>query len=504
MKVQSFEDFSGGLDTRKPHNINSKDTLRVLRNAYVTSGQSIRTRPGLRYLGDLKEDAPELENGLGSYNGRLHVFSNTTSGTQIVGEGTEFEIEVYTHKVQYQAERAAESAGWQLPNSGSELPGFVSFCGGFNAGMYASIKFGNGRNLHYYLLDEDMPPPSTGTSGSTRHPIQDNNCPHTQEVTIASQKVWAAKENSVAYSATSSPTDWSTSENAGFLATGDRSPGSSKTTGLGVVSNRLVVFHEDAAQIWATDPDPTKNELEEIISGMGTRWSESIVAANKDLYFLSDVGIRSIGGQSMYRNMKGSDVGSPIDELVQDHIRSHEGRVDGNFYAGAGQYWITVGDETAVLTKSSRDRLEAWSVYTFAIPFGQMAHVGERLYVREGNSLYAMDHQATLDGEGKQDAPFEVTVETPFYSFGTEGQFKQFQSMEAILEGFGTIDHCVNPNDNDDRTAQFQLAGDSRPHPTIPLGILAPALSTKIVGQSPDLKSINSLIYRYETTSGGI
>ena len=87
MKVQSFEDFSGGLDTRKPHNINSKDTLRVLRNAYVTSGQSIRTRPGLRYLGDLKEDAPELENGLGSYNGRLHVFPTRPVALRLLEKG---------------------------------------------------------------------------------------------------------------------------------------------------------------------------------------------------------------------------------------------------------------------------------------------------------------------------------------------------------------------------------------------------------------------------------
>jgi len=496
MKVQAFEDFSGGLDTRKPHNIDNKKTLRRLRNAYVTQGEAIRTRPGLRYIGDL--GSSQLENGMGSYNGRLHVFSTTQGGSRTLGGGTEFEVEVYTHKIEYDEGRAAESAGWQLPNSGEDRPGYVSFCGGFNAGMYASVKFGNGRNLHYYIPDEEMP------SGGTVAPVQDNNCPHTQEVTIASQKVFAADDVGVAYSATSVPTNWTEEKDAGFLATGDRSPGSSLTTGLGVVSNRLVVFHEDAVQIWATDPDPTRNELEEIIAGLGTRWSESIVAANKDLYFLSNVGIRSIGGQSMYRNMKGSDVGSPIDDLVQHHIRDHEGRVDGNFYAGAGQYWLTVGDETAVLTKSSKDRLEAWSVYSFAIPFGQMAHVGERLYVREGNSVYVMDSQATLDGEGQEDEEFEVLVETPFYAFGTEGQFKQFQSMEAIVEGYGTIDHCVNPNDGDDRTAPFQLAGDTRPHPTIPLGIFAPALSTKIVGQSPNIKSINSLIYRYETTSGGI
>ena len=497
MKVKSFEDFSGGLDTRKPHNIDSEKTLRKLTNAYVTQGEAMRRRPGLRYLEDMSEEW--TANGLCSYNGALHNFSTTTYGTETIANGTRFEIQLYTHKIEYDEGRAAESAGWQMPDANPTEPGYISFASGFNEGLYVSVKFGNGRNLHYYIPDTSIPPTET-----TIKPIQDANCPHTQEVTVASQKVYAADGELVRYSATSDPTDWTSSNDAGFLPTGGRSPGSSTATGLGVLNNRLIVFHEDAIQVWATDPDPAKNEIEEIIAGIGTRWSESIVAANKDIYFLAEIGVRSIGGATAYRNMKGSDVGSPVDELIQTHIREHEGRVDGNFFPGAGQYWLTIGNETAVLTKSRKDKLEAWSIYKFSVPFGQMVNVGDKMYVRYKNYLYAMDDEAVLDGEGKEDEEFEVVVETPFYSFGTEGQFKQFQSMEAILEGYGMIDHGVNPNNLVDRTAEFQLVGDTRPHPSIPLGILAPALSTRIIGQSPHLKSINSLIYRYETTSGGI
>ena len=89
MKVQAFEDFSGGLDTRKPHNIDNKKTLRRLRNAYVTAGDAIRTRPGLRYLGQITGTGNE--NGLAAYNGRLHIFSTSASGKQTLGGGTEFD-----------------------------------------------------------------------------------------------------------------------------------------------------------------------------------------------------------------------------------------------------------------------------------------------------------------------------------------------------------------------------------------------------------------------------
>ena len=116
--------------------------------------------------------------------------------------------------------------------------------------------------------------------------------------------------------------------------------------------------------------------------------------------------------------------------------------------------------------------------------------------------MYMLDEDCFTDGYSEQN--FNIEMETPFYSFGQEGQFKLFQSMEVILEGFGTIDHCVNPNDNDDRTAPFQIAGDTRTVPTLPLGILAPTLSTRIKGKGSELKSINSLIYRYQQTNAGV
>ena len=131
-----------------------------------------------------------------------------------------------------------------------------------------------------------------------------------------------------------------------------------------------------------------------------------------------------------------------------------------------------------------------------------MAHLAENLYCVNGEGfIYRLDEKTMTDGANKSE--FTVEMETPFYSFGQEGPFKLFQSMEVILEGFGEIDHCVNPNNNDDRTAPFQIVGDTRTVPTLPLGILAPTLSTRIKGNGSELKSINSLIYRYEPTNAG-
>ena len=508
MRVKTFDDFSDGLDVRKPKNLDNDESLRNLVNAYITQGETIERRPGLKAVGST--NIPKVKN-LCAFDGRLHVFTeNGTPGEKILDNG----VKLIIWKISYDAGKACQPDPFDVKGDpSSPEPSYVNFCGGFLSGMYVSVKWDNGRSLHYFIEN-----PRKMYSG-TINPIADSKCPHTSKVAIAQSKIYAVgdmdadgigKADTVVYSATANydkqdkPVWDGEANDIGFLPTGDRSLGNSQATGLGVISNRLVVFHEDACQIWALDPDPARNELEEQVAGIGTDHYQSIVTANKDIYFLSSVGVRSIGGQSMYRNMKGSDVGSAIDNLIKVHIKDHDGKWDGQFYPGAGQYWLTAGNETFVLTKSQRDKLNAWSIYRFSHYFHQMAHLAENLYTINGANgyIYMLDEGTATDGYAETD--FDVEMETPFYSFGQEGQFKLFQSMEVILEGFGTIDHCVNPNNNDDRTASFQIVGDTRTVPTLPLGILAPTLSTRIKGKGSELKSINSLIYRYQQTNAGV
>jgi hypothetical protein len=506
MRVKTFDDFSDGLDVRKPKNLDNDESLRTLVNAYITQGETIERRPGLKAVGS--SGIPEVKN-LCAFDGRLHTFTSGSPGQATLDNG----VKLIIWKISYDAGKACQPDPMDVTGDpSSPEPSYVNFVGGFLSGMYVSVKWDNGRSLHYFIENPRK------MYGSTINPIADSKCPHTSKVAIAQSKIYAVgdmdadgigKADTVVYSATADYDDpdgkpvWDGPKgNSGFLPTGDRSLGNSQATGLGIVSNRLVVFHEDACQIWAVDPDPARNELEEQVAGIGTEHYQSIVTANKDIYFLSSVGVRSIGGQSMYRNMKGSDVGSAIDNLIKAHIKDHDGKWDGQFYPGAGQYWLTAGDETFVLTKSQRDKLNAWSIYRFSQAFNQMAHLAENLYTINSGYIYMLDEETLKDGKNARE--FNIEMETPFYSFGQEGQFKLFQSMEVILEGFGEIDHCVNPNDNSDRTAPFQIAGDTRTVPTLPLGILAPTLSTRIKGKGSELKSINSLIYRYQPTNAGV
>ena len=502
MSVKSFEDWSDGLDVRRPKNLDNQKSLIELHNAYVTNGGAIRRRPGAKYL--LTQNSND--GGLTAHNGKLITFNPSIASLNTIADGHNTEV-------------------WGLrssPPSGASKPVHCDYAAGFNTGFYFVLTWDNNKTCHYWVSDFTTRP------GSSIGIV--SGAPTTKGCVVWNQRVYAISNDGtkVQYSNLSKPDDW-TGGDAGFIPTGEMALNDNIAKALTVISNRLVVFMADCIQIWALDPDPKKVELEEQVGGIGTRWPGSVKTINKDVFFLSDLGIRSLGSQTMMQNIKGSDIGSAIDALVAPHIRNEMADIDSQFYPGEGQYWLLIRDKANVssgahtifvLSKSKADKLNAWSTYSFGSAGNynmmQFAHLGEKLYGLNADPtplLYVMDHDCDTDGQSK--SPFPVKIQSPFYAFGQEGQYKMFTAMEAIFEGVVTMEHCVNPNDISDKTHAFEVAGDTRTVPSIPLGILAPTMSTRITAKSkyadyadgipkPGFKSLNSLIYRFTPTRGGI
>lgn len=497
MKVKAFEEWSDGLDVRRPKNLDNPDSLIRLHNAYITSGGAVKIREGAKPYTSNAESPWKGTNvgGLAGHNGKLITASQAS--WKLVKSGGIDNPDLWCYRV--------EGYG-KVAN--------INFCGGFNTGLVLNVTYETGRSRMYWSSDSEP--------GNCVHP---SGSPETEHTVIFQQRVYMISDDgkSVKYSKLSDPNTW-TGTDTGFIATGEVSIGSNTATGLALINNRLIVFMEDAIQIWALDPDPKRVELEEQVSGIGSRWGHTAVTVNKDVFFLSDLGIRSLTSQNAFQNIKGSDIGSAIDPLVQAHIRNGIGYVDAEFYPGMGQYWLTIRDapggsvdEIFVLSKSSADKLNAWSTYHIGgtdWSMNQLSHLGARMYVlnQVDQRIYQFDEDT--DGDGGSQVAFDVEIETPFYGFGLEGQYKMMMGMEAIFEGKATIDHCVNPNNMDDRTHSFDVIGDTRTKPSLPIGILAPTISTRIKAKSkypdeqgqkiPGFKTLNSLIYRYQETRGGI
>jgi len=501
MKLREFNEWSQGLDVRKPKNIDNPGALRTLENAYITTGGQVKIRPGIKF----HIEAGEYAGGLFSHNGKLWTLA--VDGGRASWSATEDTPEIYKITV-------------ARPSGTTGKPLHVDFHGGFGVGLYFTVRWesttaGKFVGSQYYLANANSFP-------TTTIPIV-AGAPKTSAAVTFQRRIYAISEDgkTVKYCSLGKPEEW-TGGDSGFLPVGEVSIHSNTATALALINNRLVVFMEDCIQIWALDPDPNRVELEEQVGGIGTRWQGSPVTINKDVYFLSDLGVRSLSNQSSYQNIKGNDIGSAIDSLVLDKIHKEPVHVDSQFWPGAGQYWLVLKDNLSnavsdifVLTKSKADKLNAWSTYhTTVTDLRQLAHLNERLFcISKGGWIYEFDENS--DTDGKSTIAFEVVVETPFYQFGAEGQYKMFQGIEAIFEGVASIDHCVNPNNNDERTHSFEIAGDTRTKPNIPLGILAPMLSTRLTANSkyepypngldkPGFKTLNSLVYKYNPTTAGL
>ncbi len=154
---------------------------------------------------------------------------------------------------------------WTVGISGSITVAHVHYADVFNDFIYTSVEYSNGVVLHHYL------------DGTIPSKIADSNCPNTKGAVKMENKIWAINGDSVRFSATGNPRDWSTAQDAGFLAVGLKQKGSDNALALGQYKERnLVVFFADGSQLWAVDPDPANHSFTQSLPGVHTRYHRSI------------------------------------------------------------------------------------------------------------------------------------------------------------------------------------------------------------------------------------
>ncbi|WWW34525.1 Ig domain-containing protein [Stenotrophomonas rhizophila] len=173
--------------------------------------------------------------------------------------------------------------------------------------------------------------------------VEDEKCPRTKVVAIVASKVFAVDKDIVKYSATANPLDWSTADDAGYLPTGLQQANSNDMAVLAQYRANLVALNASSFQNWQVDPDPASMAILDQMDGIGSQWQKAAVPVSNDLFYLSQLGVRTVGIANAAENLSAGDVGAPIDTLVQEALRVAVGngsKVIGTYYPGAGQYWV--------------------------------------------------------------------------------------------------------------------------------------------------------------------
>lgn len=507
----TFSQFNGGLDVRRSSDTSGANQLRVMENAYITTGYDIKKRPGLKVIQALSPGTV----GLRAANGKLQTFSSTS----VSHAGSLVE----NNLVQDQ------SGGLGIKE--------VHYCDSFNNFIYAAIEYSDGTVLHHYLDDPGAWTASTvigtgafrrptvkngfryeattgGTTGATEPTfpatinatvvdgtvtwtartfrVVDANCPNTKSVVKSANKLFAIAGNVVRFCASSNPRDWTTASNAGFLATGIQQSGATAARWVGEFQGKLVVSFDDGMQIWITDPDPAKIIIEQKLFNSGSSFHRSHSQVGGDLFFLSKKGFRSVFVTSVSNNLQDSDIGSPIDSLVSPSITPGVTPISA-YHPDAGQYVCAIGNLMWVYSYSRSSKLTAWSKYTFSNSISDITSLDGTLYIRSGNTIYTLDSNTFTDSG----VSIRSEVLFPFLDFKAPGNIKKIWGLDKSGEGSPSVSFLYDPRNESLETSATSMGGTTDPGSITPVELSCTHLGPRIVHTADEAFSLSRLTFYY-------
>jgi hypothetical protein len=220
---------------------------------------------------------------------------------------------------------------------------------------------------------------------------------------------------------------------AGFIDTSLLAGESQVLVGAAPYYQQVAVFSRRTCLMFAFDPDPTQNKLLQVLK-IGAVSNASILQfGTGDVLFLSDSGVRSLRALNASMAAGVTDVGSPIDDIIQGVIQTDDVSAEtshGIIEPRTGRYWLAIGSTIYVLSYWPSAKINAWS--TFSLPFvvDHMTVAADRVYIRSGNDVYLY---GGLDGNTYDTCT--ATATTPHHSAESPTTVKDVEAVNAMLVG---------------------------------------------------------------------
>jgi hypothetical protein len=327
-----------------------------------------------------------------------------------------------------------------------------------------------------------------------RH-ISDVKDPNTVAVAIGASHVFAGDNDIVDYSAAVDPTDWTSSNNAGYLPTGLNNYGDNPVKALALYRGNLIVFNAGGYQMWQIDPDPQNMAFLDA-QPVGSIWPRAAQSVANDLLFLTEIGVRNLGTIGATANMAIGNTGHPIDPLVLKQIQAATYDPLSIYYPGRGQYWLIYGPQVFVLTINGNS-LKSWSRYIFPQVITDATLNGGFIYLRTASNVVwqvnaqaiGIDDANTVISSATPTA-FNGLMQWPYLDMGALGRNKMMVGVDLVGEGSCSIQVAFNQADkstfNDNPgfatstgvTAPYFVAiDDTVPGQPLPIPINAPSYS---------------------------
>lgn len=280
-------------------------------------------------------------------------------------------------------------------------------------------------------------------------------------------------------------------QDAGFLNVGLQSSGDTTVTALGAFRGNLAVHTASGFQIWQVDPDPTQNVILDAFEGSGSQFERSSAAVGTDMYYLTNLGIRSLASVASTASMTPGDAGMPIDPLVTALISTADLFTPlSAVVPGAGMYWLAAGSTIFVYTNYPKLDAEGWSYYTLPWNVLYVASLNGVPYVlaNDGN-VYQYDPTYHKDDTNAGNVIFTMKLFSPYMTIGrhtvfqpeaTMGYKKQIVGMGFIAKSTFQLQVGYDESQPANLTAAVTVGPDDRETGIVPVDIMCQSLQWQL------------------------
>jgi hypothetical protein len=402
MPYFTITDFAAGLDLRRSELTAPAGTLRSMVNCHITPGGEIEKR--MAFVPFWSVDP--ASKGLVEVNQKLYTF----------GPNGPYKTE---------------------PPAG---PWSVGVLGQQTASIYEVIDYDLFDNKVFCILWVDA-------VGNTMRFYDGVSIPaaHGYYCRTYKTKMYTVGGSVLYFSAIGNPADW-TGTGSGNI---DLSLGDSDMTdciAIEVYYDKLAIMSKTATQLWAIDPDPLKNQYVQTLRQAGTMaWRSVLQYGSGDVMYVSASGIRSLRARNSSLAAAVSDIGSPLDPVVQDLFRfmgeDWMSGVISILQPVTGRFWVIFPDRVFILSAFPGPKITAWSEYDPGFVITAAAVHQNRIVVRDDNNLVYAYGGISDEGPTYDDCYVELVF--PFHAGSETATTKTFTALDATCAGVPWDVYCA-------------------------------------------------------------
>ena len=479
MPYFTITDFAAGLDIRRSELTAPAGTLRSMINCHITPGGEIEKR--MAFV-PFWECAPESR-GLVQVNQKLYTF----------GPNGPYKTE-------------PPSGLWSIGVLGQATPTIYEIIDFdiFDDKVFTILWKDNVGNIGRYF-DGQVVATANGFYCKTYK-----------------TKMYAVGGNVLHFSATGNPAMWyqpppnTVQDGSGFI---DLSLGDSDMTdgiALEVYYDKLAIMSKTATQLWVMDPLPEKNQYVQTLRQAGTMaWRSVLQYGSGDVMYVSASGIRSLRARNSSLAAAVSDIGSPLDPVIQDLFRY----MGEDWMSGiiallqpvTGRFWIIFPDRIYILSAFPGPKITAWSEYDPGFTITAAAIHDNRVVVRDtANIVYAY---GGISDEGPVYDDCYVELVFPFHAGENVATFKTFTGLDATCTGLPWEVSCAfnieDPYSEDyvglfDGSSflqgRFPIVGHST---HMSLRLRSNPLGTPAAERQPGPQILSNMVVHYQVSESG-